>query len=204
MKYVIFIIIFIILLNVGFSYKYFSSVFYGDSFDGIPSEISKLFSSKKYEPTTMEFIEIVDLLKKQPGIENSYVMSISVQYAYHSGSKFLYTDFRAGEPSDSLNDFIKRENWSEYELYVSNVLSYPRDKHGLLKPVADYVIYSDIPYDDNSPDYYASEYYQKLSNHADVSILSNPDNEELPSNFELLYKSDKTQTVVYKIHNIEN
>ena len=67
-------------------------------------------------------------------------MGIHIQYAYHSGSKFLYTDFRAGEPSDSLNDFIERENWSEYELYVSNVLSYPRDKHGLLKPVADYVI----------------------------------------------------------------
>jgi hypothetical protein len=173
-------------------------VFYGDSFDGIPSEISKLFSSKKYEPTTMEFIEIVDLLKKQPGIENSYVMSISVQYAYHSGSKFLYTDFRAGEPSDSLNDFIERENWSEYELYVSNVLSYPRDKHGLLKPVADYVIYSDIPYDDNNP------HYQKPSTYFDISILGHPDNEEIPSNFELLYKSNKTSTVIYKIHNNEN
>ena len=192
------------MLNVGFSYKYFSSMFYDDSFDGITSEISELFSDKKYEHASMEFLEIVDLLKKQPGIENSYVMSDLVNYAYYSGSKFLYTDFRAGEPSDSLNDFIERKNWSEYELYVSNVLSYPRDKHDLLKPVADYVIYRDIPYDDNSPDYYASEYYQKPSNHADVSILGNPDNEELPSNFELLYKSDKTQTVVYKIHNIKN
>ena len=192
------------MLNVGFSYKYFSSMFYDDSFDGITSEISKLFSSKKYEPTTMEFIEIADLLKKQPGIENEYVMSDVVTYAYYSGSKFLYTDFHAGEPSDSINDFIERKNWSEYELYISNIHSYPRDKHDLLKPVADYVIYRDIPYDDNSPDYYASEYYQKPSNHADVSILGNPDNEELPSNFELLYKSDKTQTVVYKIHNIKN
>ena len=49
MKYAVFIIIFIILLNVGFSYKYFSSMFYGDSFDGITSEISELFSDKKYE-----------------------------------------------------------------------------------------------------------------------------------------------------------
>ena len=186
------------MLNVGFSYKYFSSVFYGDSFDGIPSEISKLFSSKKYESTTAEFIEIIDLLKKQPGIENSYVMSISVQYAYHSGSKFLYTDFRAGEPSDSLNEFIERKNWSEYDLYISNIHSYPRDKHDLLKPVPDYVIYDNIPYDDNTP------WYQKPSNHADVSILSNSDNEELPSNFEILYKSDQTQIVVYKIHKIEN
>ena len=55
-----------------------------------------------------------------------------------------------------------------------------------------------VPYEDNNP------HYQKPPNHADVSILSNPDNEELPSNFELLYKSDKTHVVVYKIHNIEN
>ena len=66
------------------------------------------------------------------------------------------------------------------------------------KPVPDYVVYRGVPYDDNNP------HYQKPPNHADVSILSNPDNEELPSNFELLYKSDKTQIVVYKIHNIEN
>ena len=179
-------------------------MFYGDSFDGITSEISELFSDKKYEHSTMEFFEIVDLLKRQPGIENSYIMSDLVSYAYYSGSKFVYTDFHAGESSDSLIDFIERKNWSEYDLHISNIHSYPRDKHDLLKPVADYVIYRNITYDDNSPDYYASEYYQKLSNHADVSILSNPDNEELPSNFELLYKSDKTQTVVYKIHNIEN
>ncbi len=172
---------------------------YDDSFDGITSEIFKLFSSKNYERTTvMEFIEIVDLLKKQSGIENSYVMSTHVQYAYHSGSKFLYTDFRAGEPSDSLNEFIERKNWSEYDLYISNIHSYPRDKHDLLKPVPDYVIYSNIPYDDNTP------WYQKPSNHADVSILGNSDNEELPSNFEILYKSDQTQIVVYKIHKIEN
>ena len=198
MKYAIFIIIFIILLNVGFSYKYFSSMFYGDSFDGITSEISELFSDKKYEHSSMEFLEIVDLLKKQPGIENSYVMSISVQYAYHSGSKFLYTDFHAGKPSDSIIDFIERKNWSEYELYISNIHSYPRDKHDLLKPAPDYVVYRGVPYDDNNP------HYQKPPTHADVSILSNPDNEELPSNFELLYKSDKTHVVVYKIHDIEN
>ena len=186
------------MLNIGFSYKYFSSMFYGDSFDGITSEISELFSDKKYEHSAMEFFEIVDLLKKQPGIENSYVMSISVQYAYHSGSKFLYTDFHAGKPSDSINDFIERKNWSEYELYISNIHSYPRDKYDLLKPVPDYVVYRGVPYDDNNP------HYQKPPNHADVSILSNPDNEELPSNFELLYKSDKTQIVVYKIHNSEN
>ena len=197
MKYVVFIIALIILLNLGFSYKYFSSVFYGDSFDGVASEITKLFSEKKYE-WGLEDKEIGDLLKKQPGIENKYVMSDLNTYAYHSGSKFLYTDFHAGKPSDSINDFIERKNWSEYELYISNIHSYPRDKHDLLKPVPDYVVYRGVPYDDNNP------HYQKPPNYADVSILSNPDNEELPSNFELLYKSDKTHVVVYKIHNIEN
>lgn len=198
MKYVIFIIIFIILLNVGFSYKFFSSMFYGDSFDGITSEISKLFSDKKYEHTSMEMLEIVDLLKKQPGIENSYIMSDLVNYAYYSGSKFLYTDFRSGQPSDSINDFIHRKNWSDFDLHISNILSYPRDKHGLLEPIPDYVIYHNIPYDDNNP------HYQKPSTYFDISILGHPDNEEIPSNFELLYKSNKTSIVIYKIHNNEN
>lgn len=198
MKYVIFIIIFIILLNVGFSYKFFSSMFYGDSFDGITSEISELFSDKKYEHTSMEMLEIVDLLKKQPGIENSYIMSDLVNYAYYSGSKFLYTDFRSGQPSDSINDFIHRKNWSDFDLHISNILSYPRDKHGLLEPIPDYVIYHNIPYDDNNP------HYQKPSTYFDISILGHPDNEEIPSNFELLYKSNKTSTVIYKIHNNEN
>ena len=198
MKYAIFIIIFIILLNVGFSYKYFSSMFYGDSFDGITSEISELFSDKKYEYAGMEFFEIVDLLKKQPGIENSYVMSDLVNYAYYSGSKFLYTDFRSGQSSDSINDFIHRKNWSGSDLYISNIHSYPRDKHGLLEPIPDYVIYHNIPYDDNNP------HYQKPSTYFDISILGHPDNEEIPSNFELLYKSNKTSTVIYKIHNNEN
>ena len=139
-----FIIALIILLNLGFSYKYFSSVFYGDSFDGITSEISELFSDKKYEHTSMEMLEIVDLLKKQPGIENSYVMSDLVNYAYYSGSKFLFTDFRSGQPSDSINDFIHRKNWSDFDLHISNILSYPRDKHGLLEPIPDYVIYHNI------------------------------------------------------------
>ena len=198
MKYAIFIIIFIILLNVGFSYKYFSSMFYGDSFDGITSEISELFSDKKYEYAGMEFLEIVDLLKKQPGIENSYVMSDLVNYAYYSGSKFLYTDFRSGQSSDSINDFIHRKNWSGFDLYISNIHSYPRDKHGLLEPIPDYIIYHNIPYDDNNP------HYQKPSTYFDISILGHPDNEEIPSNFELLYKSNKTSTVIYKIHNNEN
>ncbi len=199
MKYVVFIIVLIILLNIGFSYKYFSSVFYGDSFDGVTSEISKLFSDKKYE-WGVEDKEIGDLLKKQPGIENEYVMSDMVTYAYYSGSKFVYTDFYAGESSDSLIDFIERKNWSEYDLHISNIHSYPRDKYDLLKPVPDYIVinFLNITYDDNNP------HYQKPPNYADVSILSNPDNEELPSNFELLYKSDKTQIVVYKIHNSEN
>ena len=200
MKYAIFIIIFIILLNVGFSYKYFSSMFYGDSFDGITSEISELFSDKKYEHSAMEFFEIVDLLKKQPGIENSYVMSNLVNYAYYSGSKFLYTDFRSGsaenlsQSSDPINDFIERKSWSEYDIHISDIHSYPRDKHGLLKPIPDYVIYQYKPHNDNIP------YFKNHQNWFDISILIHPDNEGIPSNFELLYKSDKTLTVVYKIY----
>lgn len=199
MKYVVFLLIFIVLLSVGFSYKYFSSMFYGNSFDGINSEITKLFTDKKYEHTNTEVFEVVDILKKQPGIENSYVMSDLVNYAYYSGSKFLFTDFRSGQSSDSLNDFIQRKNWSDFDLYISNIHSYPRDKQDLFKPIPDYLVVNTllIPYDDNNP------HYQKPLNYFDVSILNDPNNEKIPSNFELLYKSDEKQVFVYKIHKNE-
>jgi len=182
---------------MGFSYKFFMSTFYEDPYDGIISEISKLITDKKYEANSRtELFHITDLLKNQPDIENSYVMGQFVNYAYYSGSKFIYTDFHSGESNDSLNDFVKRKNWSEYDLYISNIHSYPRDKHDLLNPVADYVVYHVVP-DDTSP-----IFYHKTSVHTDVSILATPDNDKLPSNFELLYKSDRT--FVYKINNIEN
>jgi hypothetical protein len=188
------LLIFIIITNIGYSYKLFSATFYGDLYEGILPEISKLVTPQKLENSSLEFKEIGDLLKKMPGIENSYVMAQLINYAFYANSKFIYTDFRAGEPSDSLNDFVQRKNWSDYDLYISNIHSYPRDKFDLQHPSPDYIIYRKIPYDNNTP------WYQKPPYFANVTILTEPNNEEFPTNFELLFHSNKTNTFVYKIH----
>ncbi|MEK6947095.1 MAG: hypothetical protein AABX32_05815 [Nanoarchaeota archaeon] len=190
MKIIILISI-IILLNIGFSYKLFTSTLYGDSFESIESEFSKILQPK-FENSVNEYQFIGNLLKNQSNIENSYIMAELVNYAYYSGGKFLYTDFREGIPSDSIHDFIKRKNWSEYDRYISNIHSYPRDKNDLFNPIPDYVIYRKIPYDNNTT------WFQKPTFYADVSILEHPDS--LPPYFELLYHSNNTNTFVYKIH----
>jgi len=180
--------------NMGYSYKLFSATFYGDLYEGIIPEISKLVKPPKLENSSLEIEEIGNLLKKKPGIENSYVMTQWVNYAFYANSNFLYTDFRAGEPSDSLNDFVQRKNWSTYDLYVSNIHSYPRDKFDLQHPSPDYIIYKEMFYDDNNL------WYAESGPFADVTILSQPNNEKFPNNFELLYHSNKTNIFVYQIN----
>lgn len=193
-KIIVILLIFIIITNIGYSYKLFSATFYGDLYEGILPEISKLIIPEKLENSSSEFKEIGDMLKKMPGIENSYVMAQLVNYVFYANSKFIYTDFRAGEPSDSLNDFVQRKNWSDYDLYISNIISYPRDKFDLQHPSPDYIIYKEIPYDNNTL------WYQKPSYFANTTILAEPNNDKIPNNFELLYHSNKTNTFVYKIH----
>ena len=62
------------------------------------------------------------------------------------------------------------------------------------------------------PDYLV---YQPIIRHPDtlwydegrsekLDILQDPNDPRIPTNFEFLFKSDKTQLVVYKIHKIEN
>ena len=130
-KIILIVLLLIIITNIGYSYKLFSATFYGDLYEGILPEISKLVKPQKLENSSLEFEEIGNLLKNKPGIENSYLMSQWINFAFYANSKFIYTDFRAGEPSDSLNDFVQRKNWSDYDLYVSNIHSYPRDKFDL-------------------------------------------------------------------------
>lgn len=189
------ILLVIIILNVGFSYKFFAATLYGDSYTGVEQEINKIFSNEyDFYDSSVVFKEVGDILKQQEGIENRYVMSTVVTYAYYANSKFIYTDFQSGIPSDSLQDFIEQKNWSELERHDSQLLSYPRTKN-LEHIIPDYVIY-----DAREPITNDLIWYQKDHPTADVSILGNPNSVDFPKNFELIYHSDKTNTFVYKIH----
>ena len=90
--------------------------------------------------------------------------------------------------------FLVLKRPSTLEIFISNVHSNPPDRYNKNNPLVEYLIYSPYVYDPNAP-----WYKQEVANKKLV-ILLNPNDPRIPSNFELLYKSDKAQIVVYKIH----
>ncbi len=184
----------IIILNVGHSYKTLENYLYEETSDGIWNEILELIHREK--PLIQKGAEakkIAEVLSMQPGIENSYVMSIGTHYLYYVDTKILVTSYQQGKRGDPIEKFVTRENWSDFDIYMSNINSFPTDRNGLYNPVPDYLIYENAGilawnYDINSTQY------------EDLKILSDPNNPKIPSYFEVLYKSNKSDVVVYKIH----
>ncbi len=192
----IFIIIIFLAANLVFSYVLmYYSLHNEDTHGDLKDEFLKLL--KKREPSResgFEYKQIGDVLSKQPGIENSYVMAGGGYYSYYAHSKFVYTTLQEGVKNDSLNKFITRENWTPYDRYISNIVSYPSDRLDIYHPIPDYLIYN--PPRPNTIDPWSINNTQ----FENLNILSNPDDPRIPTNFELLFKSNFTGTVVYKIN----
>ena len=194
---IIFVII-IILVNVGFSYKLFTATLYGDAYEGIFQEVSKLFENKPFDDPSSEQKQIAQILSNEPNIEEKYVMAFDIQNAYYANSKFVLTYFTEGNSNDTLDSFIKRENWSDFEVQLSNVMSMPTDRNNIYNPIPDYFIYKPLAENPN-PMFYVNP------RNPVVDILSNPSNPDIPSHFEVIFYSNSTGIVVYKIHhNNEN
>ena len=137
---------------------------------------------QEYELMSSKYVEIGEILSKEPNIENKIVMANSNNYAHYANSKFLYTQFNEGDKNDTIESFIKRENWSEYQIKVSNVASIPTDRNGIYDSIPDYLIY-----DGN------------IDIKKNLQVLKNPNDPRIPENFELIYRSDKTGIMIYKI-----
>ena len=183
------IIISIILLlsvNLAFSYKFMNMIEYGDkSFDGVIGEIEKIFGDKKHGlHLGTEVQRIGEILSQQDNIENSYVMGNDWAFVYHCNCKLLFADFIEGDGKESLHSYITRENWSDNEIFISNILSIPLDRNGIYKPVPDYLIYHPTVL---------------IESPENLKILENPNHPKVKSYLELLYKS-KLGTLVYKIN----
>jgi 4-amino-4-deoxy-L-arabinose transferase-like glycosyltransferase len=184
----------IILLNLGHSYKTLENYLYEGSYNGVWNEINELIHrDESLVQSGAETKKIAEVLSAQQGIERSYVMSIGDTYLYYVDTKIILTTYQEGEKGDPIEKFITRENWSDFDIYMSNVNSFPADRHGLYNPIPDYLIYGNIPisgwkYDINSTQY------------EDLKILSDPNNPKIPSYLEVLYKSNKSDIVVYKIN----
>ena len=91
-------------------------------------------------------------------------------------------------------NYVNRINWSDYELYLSNLGSFPPDVNNIIKPTPDYIIFEKL-------DLFEIEIHRANSTqYQDLMILLEPDNPKIPSNFELLWSSDTNDIVVYRIN----
>jgi heme/copper-type cytochrome/quinol oxidase subunit 2 len=179
-------IILIVCVNLAFSYKLMSMIEYGDkSFDGIIGEIKKIFDYKKPDLHLGTEVKLIgEILSQQPNIENSYVMGNDWALVYYCDCKLFFAAYEEGDGNESLRSYITRENWSETEIYISNMLSIPFDRNGIYKPVPDYLVYTPTIL---------------IESPENLKILENPNDPRVKSFMELLYKS-KSGSLVYKIN----
>ena len=195
-KIIIISVILVLLINVGHSYKSVELYLYENNYDGIVNEFSKFFQQS--EPNIQkgqEIKKISDILSVQENIADSYVMAPMTGFLYYVDTNIILVTFQEGKKGDSFEQFYKRENWSEFDLLMSNVNSYPADRYGKNNPIPNYLIYGNPPIMNWKHDIRSTQY-------DDLKILYDPNNPDIPSNFEFIYKSDKLGLILYKIHHI--
>ena len=192
------IIIIILALNSGYTYKLIDASYYGNPISSLENEFTNIFQTRSISDNTLYDIFLIsEILKTQSGIEGSYVMANQPSYSFYSNSNFIFAIFSEGNSDDTILDYISRENWSKFELFESNIHSFPPDRHDKYHPIPDYLVYQPIIR-------YPDEIWYDTGGSEKLDFLLDPNDSRIPTNFELLYQSDKTQLVVYKIHKIGN
>ena len=193
------IIILVIVINLGVSFR------------SIDFWIFEQEENKDHANFLGEFLDIIDrdeviergyelklignILAKQQGIEDSFVMSSTPTITYYANSMFLYATFTEGVKNDPLEKYFARENWSLKDLDDSHIFSNPSYVNNPQNPAPDYVVY--YPFAKINP---GDPTIYDRTQVSDLWILSDPEDPNIPSNFELIYKSTQSEFVVYKIH----
>ena len=195
----IIIVIIILTLNSGYTYKHIDAAIYGNPISSLENEFANIFQTRLISDNTLyDFLLISEILKTQSGIEESYVMANEPSISFYSNSNYIRATFSEGNSDDSILDYISRKNWSDSELFESNIHSFPPDRYNKYHPFPDYLVYQPIiRYPDTS-------WYDEGVATEKLDILLDPNDPRIPTNFEFLFKSDKTQTVLYKIHEPKN
>jgi hypothetical protein len=193
------IIIIILALNSGYTYKVIDASIYGNQISNLENEFANIFQSRLISDNpSYDIILISEILKTQSGIEESYIMASEPSISFYSNSNYIYAVFSEGNSDDTILDYISRKNWSNSELFESNIHSFPPDRLNKYHPFPDYLIYQPIfRYSDTL-------WYDNGVATEKLDILLDPNDPRIPTNFEFLFKSDKTQTVLYKIHEPKN
>ena len=199
----IFFIGLILLMNLGVATKSFENTFYTGTFSSFEDEIFETINGVTLEKQGLEDKIIGNILKEQNGIENSYVIGNSVLPTYYANSKFVFTSFYEGRGGGTMNEFVNQENWSDLELHFSNVNSYPSNREKTQHENPDYLFF--INYYQSAGKTMWCDYppiHDYVCKNDRIESLE-PGNPSIPSNFETLYYSNETGTVLYKIHHDE-
>ena len=86
----IILIIFICLLNLGVTYKLIDSTFYGNNFSTLENEFTNISQSRLISAqASYDIILISEILKTQPGIEESYIMGYDPNISYYTNSNYI-------------------------------------------------------------------------------------------------------------------
>jgi hypothetical protein len=198
MKLKLFLISLILIINIGFTFTLILSTFY-QSDDETTSKYSTIvsFFSGELKRSDTDFRNIVQLLKQDDVIEEKTIMSFSVSYAFNTNSSFIFTNFGEGTETDTILDYITRKNWSDYDIWVSNITSIPHLEN-TSEYVPDYLIYhfSDSIIDPTTT-WYVSDQIFYIN-----SLLADPKNPNIPDFLEPIYYSHSGMggIVVYKIN----
>jgi len=189
-------IMLVVLINVGFAFTLVLSTYYQSANDNSSkfSTVTGFFSGEIRNSET-EFAEIIELLKQDKEIETKTIMGTSPAYSYNTNSSFIFTLFEEGEETDTVEDFITRKNWSEFELWYSGIISMPPHQENFHQ-IPDYLIFTYLDTVINED----ATWYVSNQNFHIYSLLIDPEGPEIPTNFEVIYRSDVTNIIVYKIN----
>ena len=186
-------IVLVIIINVGYSYKVSQySLYENVEISDIKSEIFNILRQDELKQRGWEYKVIGDILSKEDDIENSYIISDHNAYSYYSGAKYLHTQFHEGKEGNSLNEFVMRDEWSEYDRFISNLHSIPMDRQDIFQPQPDYLVFE--------PQNYHIEFMETNRALELHQILSNPNHPMIPDNFKVLYQSKESGKILYKIN----
>ncbi len=184
------IIVLILLSNFGYGYVMFRATHTNEPFVSIENEFSKILQNKPFEDNGKEIKKIGEVLSQQPNIQDSYVMVPHHHYAYYIDAKVVEGAFIEGIPDDTLENYVTRKNWSDTEIFNSNLFSQPMDRNNINNPKPDYLIYV------------KNQLERDSRQHEYLKIMADPEHPSIPSNFEAIYFSDKSYYthVIYKIN----
>jgi hypothetical protein len=197
MKLNLIVISLFLLVSIGFTFMLTLGTFY-QSENSTDSKFDILDSllAGELKNSEEDVRKIIQLLKQDENIEDKFIMTSSKTYPYYTNSKLIYTQFTEGSPDDTIEDFITKKNWSDYERYFSANNSIPFYHNIDMIQTPDYLIYnySNIIDDPNTT------WYKDDDSH--IIILQNPENPDIPKFLNLIFFSTGGNggVVVYEVN----